>query len=113
MKNILKVLAKSVLRPLRLIAASSAADAGIHQKILGLKAKKLIISNAEMYDIIKIIKYLEEYDFLMKVVSKTIKNETKETKGGFLGMLLGTLVASLLGNLLTNKGVELKCLDEE
>ena len=113
MKNILKGLAKSVLRPLRLIAVSSAADAGIHQKILGLKAKKLIISNEEMYDIIKIIKYLEEYDFLMKVVSKTIKNETKETKGGFLGMLLGTLVASLLGNLLTNKRVELKCLDEE
>ena len=49
----------------------------------------------------------------MKVVSKTIKNETKETKGGFLGMLLGTLVASLLGNLLTNKGVKLKCLDAE
>ena len=41
MKNVLKVLAKSVLRPLRLIAASSAADAGIHQKIFGLKAKKI------------------------------------------------------------------------
>ena len=32
---------------------------------------------------------------------KTIKNETKEQKGGFLSMLLGTLAASLLGNLLT------------
>ena len=37
MKNVIKplVLAKSVLIPLRLTAASSAADAGIHQKILG------------------------------------------------------------------------------
>ena len=37
----------------------------------------------------------------MKVVAKTIKNETKERKGGFLSMLLGTLGASLLGDLIT------------
>ena len=35
---------------------------------------------------------------------KQLKNEAKEQKGGFLGMLLGTLGASLLGNLLTDKG---------
>ena len=40
----------------------------------------------------------------MKVVTKTIKNETKEEKGGFLSMLLGTLGASLIGNLLIGKG---------
>ena len=40
---------------------------------------------------------------LIQGVSKTIKNETKEQKGGFLGMLLETLGASLLGNLLTGK----------
>ena len=40
----------------------------------------------------------------MKGVTKTIKNETKEQKGGFLSMLLGTLGASLLGNLLSGKG---------
>ena len=40
----------------------------------------------------------------MKGVSETIKNETKEQKGGFLSMLLGTLGASLFGNLLTGKG---------
>ena len=40
----------------------------------------------------------------MKGVSKTIKNEAKEQREGFLGMLLGTLGASLLGNLLTGKG---------
>ena len=41
----------------------------------------------------------------MKGVTKTIKNEAKEQKRGFLSMLLGTLGASLLGNLLTGKGI--------
>ena len=40
----------------------------------------------------------------MKGVTKTIKDEIKEQKGGFLGMLLGTLGASLLGNVLSGKG---------
>ena len=40
---------------------------------------------------------------MLKGITKTIKNETKEQKGGFLSMLFGTLVASLLGNLLTGK----------
>ena len=52
-----------------------------------------------MSDIIKIIQALEESDICLKGVTKTIKNETKEQKGGFLSMLLGTLGASLLGNL--------------
>ena len=42
---------------------------------------------------------------MLKEVTKTIKNETKEQKGGFLSMLLGTLGASLLGNLLAGKGI--------
>ena len=54
-----------------------------------------------MNDIMKIIKALENSGILLKGVSKAIKNETKEQKGGFLSMLLGTLGASLLGNLLT------------
>ena len=57
-------------------------------------------------DIMKIIKALENSGILLKGVSKTIKNETKEQRGGFLSMLLGTLGASLLGNLLTGeKGI--------
>ena len=56
-----------------------------------------------MKDIMKIIKALENSDILLKGVSKTIKNETKEQRGGFLSMLLGTLGASLLGNLLTGR----------
>ena len=58
-----------------------------------------------MNDIIKIIQFLENSNILLKRVTKTIKNETKEQKGGFLSMLLGTLGASLLGNLLTGKGI--------
>ena len=49
----------------------------------------------------KIIEALENSGILLKGVTKTIENETKEQRGGFLGMLLGTLGASLLGNLLT------------
>ena len=52
----------------------------------------------------KIVKLLEESDLLIKGVSKKIKNEADEQKGGFLGMLLGTFGASLLGDLLTGKG---------
>ena len=58
-----------------------------------------------MNDIIKIIQALENFNILLKGVTKTIKNEAKEQKGGFLSMLLGTLGASLLGNLLTGKGI--------
>ena len=58
-----------------------------------------------MNDIMKIIQALEDSNILLKGVTKTIKNETKEQKGGFLSMFLVTLVASLLGNLLTAKGI--------
>ena len=56
-----------------------------------------------MDDITKIIKLLQESSLLIKGVSKGIKNEAKEQKGVFIGMLSGTLNASLLGNLLTRK----------
>ena len=59
-----------------------------------------------MKDIMKIIEALENSGILLKGVSKTIENETKEQRGGFLSMLLGTLGASLLGTLLTGgKGI--------
>ena len=53
----------------------------------------------------KIVQALEDSNILLKGVTKTIKNETKEQKGGFLSMLLGTLDASLLGDLLSRKGI--------
>ena len=50
-----------------------------------------------MNDIMKIVQPLEDSNiFLLKGVTKTIINETKEQRGGFLSMLLGTLGASLL-----------------
>ena len=58
-----------------------------------------------MNDIMKIIQALEDSDILLTGATKTIKNETKEQKGGFLNILLGTLGASLLGNLLIGKGI--------
>ena len=73
--------------------------------ILGSGTTTLMISNEEMNDIIKIVQALKDSNILLKRVIKTIKNETKEQKGGFLSMLLGTLGASLLGNLLTRKGI--------
>ena len=75
------------------------------KKILGTghNTITLIISNNEIEDIIKIVKSLEDSGLLLKGVTKTVQNEVKEQKGGFLSMLLGTLGASLLGNLLTGK----------
>ena len=97
-------LAKNVLAPLDLTAAMSAIDGSIQKKIHG-SGVKLIIEQEDMQDIIKIIKELENSDILLKGVSKTIENQMKEQRGGFLCMLLGTLGASLLGNLLTGKGI--------
>ena len=67
-KNVVKPLAKSVLTPLGLTAAASAADAGIHKKILRSGRRHfpssaphnttLIILNNEMEDIIKIVNFL-------------------------------------------------------
>ena len=59
-----------------------------------------------MNDIMKIVQALEDSNILLKGVTKTIENEIKEQKGGFLSMLLGTLGASLLRNLLTGKGID-------
>ena len=104
-------LAKNVLTPLGLTAAMSAIDGSIQKKIHGSGATKgagvkLNIEQEDMKDIMKIIKVLENSGILLKGVSKAIKNETKEQRGGFLSMLLGTLGASLLGNLLTGgKGI--------
>ena len=113
MKNVIKPLAKSVLIPLGLTAAASAADARIYKKILGSGKHSsdspshntvgIIISNDKTKDIIRIVKSLEDSGLLLKGISKIIQNEAKEQKGGFLSMLLGTLGASLLGNILAGK----------
>ena len=63
------------------------------------KETTIIISNEEMNYIIQMIKSLEESGLLIKSISETIKNEAKEQKGGFLGVLLGTFGAILKGDL--------------
>ena len=98
-------LPKNILAPLGITAAASAIDEGIQKKVHGSGTTTLIISNEEMNDIMKIVQALEDSNILLKGVTKTIKNETKEQKGGFLSMLLGTLGASLLGNMLAEKGI--------
>ena len=75
------------------------------QKTHGSRITTVIILNEEMNDIMKIVKALEDSNILLKGLTKTNKNETKEQKGGFLIILLGTLGASLLGNLLTGKAI--------
>ena len=106
-------LAKNAFAPLGMISAVSAIDAGIQKKIhssgrhssFASCAKTLIISNKEMNETMKIVQALEDSNILLKGVTKTIKNKTKEQKGGFLRMFLGTLRASLLGNLFAEKGI--------
>ena len=107
-KNVITPLAKSVLIPLGLTASASAADAGIHKNILGSGNTTLIVSNKDMDDLIKIVKFLQDSGLLLKGVTESVQNELKEQKGRFLSMLLGTLGPSLLGNPLTGKGVNKK-----
>ena len=103
--NVAMPLVKNVLTPLGLTAAMSAIVGGIQKKMRGDRIK-LVIEQENMNDIKKIIEALQNSGILLKGVTKTIENETKEQRGGFLSMLLGTLGASLLGNLLTGgKGI--------
>ena len=102
-KSVITPLAKSVLIPLWLTAATSATNAGIHRKILGSGNTTLIISNKDMEDLIKVVTSLEDSGLLLNGVAESVKNEVKQQRRGFLSMLLGTLSASLLGNLLAGK----------
>ena len=64
-KNVIKPLAKSILVPLGLTAATSAADAGMHKKVLESgNTTTLIISNNRIEDVIKIVKSLEDSGLL-------------------------------------------------
>ena len=91
-KNVIKPLAKSVLIPLGLTAAASAADAGIHKKVLGPGHNRpsssashnntttLIISNNEIEDIIKIVESLKDSGLLLEGVTETVQNKVKKQK---------------------------------
>ena len=94
---------KNILAPLGITAVASAIDAGIKKKMHCSRTTTLLTSNEEMNDIMKIVNALEDSDILLKGITKTIRNEMKEQKGGFLSMLLGTLASTLLGNMLAGK----------
>ena len=80
MKSVIKALSKSALMPLGLTAAASAANIGIHKKILWSGATALIISNDEIRYIIRIVKSLADSRLLLKGVSEIIQNAAKEQK---------------------------------
>ena len=73
-------------------------------KMFGSGFTTWIISIAEMENTMKIVKSLEDSALLIKGFSETIKNEIKEQKGGYFGMLLDTSGASFSGNLFTGQG---------
>ena len=82
-KIVIKPLAKSVLIPLGLTAAASAADAGIYKRILGSGNTTLIISNEEMNDIIKIVQALQDSNILLKKSLKQLQMKRKNKKEDF------------------------------
>ena len=71
-------LAKNILAPLGITAATSVTDEGIQKKIHGSGTTTLITSNKEMNDIIKIVQNLEDSNILLKGVTKTITKEKKK-----------------------------------
>ena len=73
-------LAKNVLAPLGIRTAASAIDVRIQKKIHGSETTTLIISNKEINEIMKIVQTLEDSNILLKGVTNTIKNKTKEKK---------------------------------
>ena len=84
-KNIIKPLAKRVVIPLGITAAASAADAGIHKKILGSGHNTtVIISNNDMQDLFKVIKSLEDSGLLLKGITEKLKMNLKSNVVGFL-----------------------------
>ena len=103
--NVLKPLAKSILTPLGLTAATSATDAATHKKTFwsGTRLSNLanrttlIIYNEEMNDIMKIVKSFEEPGLLIKGVNETIKNAANAdllTSKGTIRAGKGTIRAS-------------------
>ena len=80
-------MAKNNLTLLEITAAASVIEAGIAKKTHVSGTTTLVISNEEMNDIMKIVQAIKDSNIFMKGITKTIENETKEQKGGFLGML--------------------------
>ena len=85
-------LLKSVIKPffvLGLTAAASATDAAINKKLLGSgNHTRLLISNDDIQDLLKIVKLLEDSGILLDGITETVKNEVKEQKCSFFYQFL-------------------------
>ena len=97
------LLVKNLLVPLGITAVASAIDAGIQKKIhcSGTTASNSFKRRNEWHN----FQALEDSNILLKGVTKTNKNQTKEQKGVLLSMLIGTLGTSLLQNMLAGKEI--------
>ena len=89
MKNVLAPSTKSFLILLGLTAAASAGNEEIFGKMLQSGASDsekttIIIRNEEKKDVIKLVKSLEDSELLIKCVTQTTENETKEKRQVFL-----------------------------
>ena len=95
MKNVFKLLAKSVLIPSELTAAATTTGAMIHKKVfrsgrpssLASRTMTQIISNEEINDNMEIAKFFNESGSIIKGVSETIQNEAQTQEGRFLRFL--------------------------
>ena len=80
-------ISKNILALLGITAAASAIDAGIQKKKKNDSGiTTLIIANEEMNDRMKIVHAPEDSNIFLKRFPKAIEDETKEQKGGLLGM---------------------------
>ena len=63
------------MSPLGTTAAASAIDPEIQKEIHGSTTTTLIISNEKINDILNIVQALEDYDTLLKGITKTKQNK--------------------------------------
>ena len=95
MKNVFKLLAKSVLIPSKLTPAAATTGATIRKKMFrsgrpsSLASRKMtqIISNEEINNNMEIAKFFKESGSIIKGVSETIQNEAQRQEGRFLRFL--------------------------
>ena len=69
------------------------------------KGFTLFVSNEDMNDFIKIIKWLEDLGVLIDGVTERVKHETKKQEERFLGALFALLAVSLVQPVISSKGI--------
>ena len=77
-----------MLIPLGLTAAASAAGAGIHKKFIGSGTTTLAISNREIGDVMKTVKFVKDSDLLITENTQTIENKTNKQTNKLADLLI-------------------------